>query len=100
MLQRSALKYLPNTAQQGDALALLQSLSDSCTPLVFFDPQHRGVLEYLKFGNEGARQRGRADLPSMTEEYINAGCGEHQKLPRNGREEVEHQFILKLQGGA
>jgi site-specific DNA-methyltransferase (adenine-specific) len=36
----------------------------------FFDPQHRGVLDRLKFGNEGARQRGRARLPSMSETYI------------------------------
>jgi hypothetical protein len=27
----------------------------AATPLVFFDPQHRGVLDYLKFGHEGAR---------------------------------------------
>jgi hypothetical protein len=52
----------PNIAQRGDALVLLQSLADACTPLVFFDPQHRAVLDKLAFGNEGARQRGRAQL--------------------------------------
>jgi site-specific DNA-methyltransferase (adenine-specific) len=56
----------------GDALVLIRSLSDDCTPLVFFDPEHRGVLDHLKFGNEGARQRGRARLPAMSEEYITA----------------------------
>jgi hypothetical protein len=50
-----------NVAQRGDALALLRSLPNSCTPLVFFDPQHRGVLDKLKFGNEGARQKGRIE---------------------------------------
>jgi site-specific DNA-methyltransferase (adenine-specific) len=63
-----------NRAQCGDALALLQSLPDSCTPLVFFDPQHRAVLDKLKFGNEGARQRGRAGLPAMSEDYIDSVC--------------------------
>jgi hypothetical protein len=46
-------------AQRGDALDLLQSLPDSATPLVFFDPQHRDVLDKLQYGNEGARQKGR-----------------------------------------
>jgi site-specific DNA-methyltransferase (adenine-specific) len=45
--------YQRNVAQSGDALALLGSLSDCCTPLVFFDPQYRGVLDKLKYGNEG-----------------------------------------------
>src|SRR5436190_23647915 len=74
MLERTA--FTLNTAQQGDALTLLRSLSDSCTPLAFFDPQHRGVLDKLKFGNEGERQRGRAALPAMSEDYIDACCRE------------------------
>jgi site-specific DNA-methyltransferase (adenine-specific) len=61
-----------NAVQRGDALALMRSLTDGCTPLVFFDPQHRAVLDHLKFGNEGARQRGRARLPAMSAEYIAA----------------------------
>jgi site-specific DNA-methyltransferase (adenine-specific) len=65
-----------NVAQRGDALLLLESLPDVCTPLVFFDPQHRSVLDKLQFGNEGERQRGRAKLPAMTEEYIDAVCFE------------------------
>jgi hypothetical protein len=44
-----------NVAQRGDALALLQSLPDGCTPLVFFDPQFREVLDKLASDNEGAR---------------------------------------------
>jgi site-specific DNA-methyltransferase (adenine-specific) len=66
----------PNVVQRGDALTLLQSLLDSCTPLVFFDPQYRGVLDRLQFGNEGNRQRGRAGLPAMTSSYIDACCRE------------------------
>jgi site-specific DNA-methyltransferase (adenine-specific) len=65
-----------NVAQRGDALALLQSLPNSCTPLVFFDPQHRGVFDELAYGNEGARQKRRFALPAMTDNYIDACCRE------------------------
>jgi len=49
--------FARNIAQQGDALDLLKTLPDSSAALAFFDPQHRGVLDKLKFGNEGARQQ-------------------------------------------
>lgn len=80
----SSSEYRQNTAQRGDTLALLRSLPDSCTPLVFFDPQHRGVLDYLKLGNEGARQRGRAQLPAMGEDYIDRVCLESARALRPG----------------
>jgi site-specific DNA-methyltransferase (adenine-specific) len=70
----------PNVMQRGDALILLRSLPDSCTPLVFFDPQHRSVLDKMRFGNEGERQRGRAKLPAMTESYIDAVCCEIARI--------------------
>jgi site-specific DNA-methyltransferase (adenine-specific) len=68
--------YKYNTPQQGDALRLLRSLPTACSPLVFFDPEFRGSLDHLKFGNEGARQRGRASLPQMSDVYIDAACRE------------------------
>jgi site-specific DNA-methyltransferase (adenine-specific) len=70
------IAFQRNTAQHGDALALLQSLSDSCTPLAFFDPQHRENLDKLKYGNEGERQRDRCKLPQMSSEYIDECCRE------------------------
>jgi site-specific DNA-methyltransferase (adenine-specific) len=73
-----------NVAQRGDALDLLRSLLDGCAALAFYDPQHRGVLDRLQFGNEGARQRGRAQLPAMSEEYIDAGCRELARVLRPG----------------
>jgi hypothetical protein len=67
---------------QGDALALLRSLPDGCTPLVFFDPQHRGVLDKLQYGNEGARQKGRFALPAMTGDYsAEKRCGCSRRSP-------------------
>jgi site-specific DNA-methyltransferase (adenine-specific) len=65
-----------NTAQNGDALTLLRSLSDGRTPLVFFDPQYRGVLDKLDYGNEGSRQKGRFALPAMSGDYIDVCCNE------------------------
>jgi site-specific DNA-methyltransferase (adenine-specific) len=60
-----------NAAQCGDALELLlQALLAACSPLVIFDPQYRGVMDKLAYGNEGARQKGRFALPQMTDEYI------------------------------
>src|SRR5262249_34695861 len=72
--------YQRNIPQHGDALALLQSLSDSCTRLGFFDPQHRDNLDKLKYGNEGARQRERCKLQQMLPEYIDACCREFARV--------------------
>ena len=73
--------YQFNIAQSGDALELLRSLpEDGCTRLVFFDPQYRGVMDKLKFGNEGARQKERFKLPPMTGDYIDACCREAMRL--------------------
>jgi site-specific DNA-methyltransferase (adenine-specific) len=46
-------------------------------PLVFFDPQFRALLDRQSYGNEGrSRQCRRANLPAMSEEYIDACCRE------------------------
>jgi site-specific DNA-methyltransferase (adenine-specific) len=71
-----------NSAQRGDALVLLRYLPDCCTQLVFFDPQHRDTLDRLAYGNEGARQKGRALLPAMTSDYIDACCREAARILR------------------
>ena len=51
-----------DVATRGDALTLLQSLPDDCAAAAFFDPQHRSVLNRLKYGNEEVRQRARCAL--------------------------------------
>jgi site-specific DNA-methyltransferase (adenine-specific) len=60
----------------------LQALPSGCTPLVFFDPQHRDTLDRLEYGNEGARQKGRALLPAMTSDYVDACCREAARVLR------------------
>lgn len=53
-----------------EGLKFLKLIPASYTPLVIFDPQYRGVLDKLSYGNEGARQKGRAALPQMTTDTI------------------------------
>jgi site-specific DNA-methyltransferase (adenine-specific) len=59
-----------NQRIQGDGLRLLKKLPESSAPLVFFDPQYRGVLDHQGYGNEGKRQRGRSLLRQMPEVEI------------------------------
>src|SRR5262245_23049792 len=60
-----------NVVQQGDGLELLRSLPPQCARIGHFDPQYRGSLDRLQYGNEGvSRQRERAALPQMSAEFI------------------------------
>lgn len=54
-----------NQRQSMSGLDLLKLLPPRSTPLVFFDPQYRSVLDKLQYGNEGERQKERALLPQM-----------------------------------
>lgn len=56
-----------NVRQKMSGYRLLRSLPDECARLAIFDPQYRAVLDKLKFGNEGERQKKRANLPQMTD---------------------------------
>ena len=62
--------FIPNIAQRGDALELLQWLPSKSVRMTFFDPQYRGGLDKWSYGNEGARQGSRFELPAMSESYI------------------------------
>ena len=53
-----------------EGLELLSSLENSSVSAVFFDPQYRGVLDKMNYGNEGERQIGRSKLVQMKEETI------------------------------
>ena len=49
--------------------AFLHTFPDAAVPAAFLDPQYRGVLDHLSYGNEGARRgAARAALPQMTDE--------------------------------
>ena len=53
-----------------DGLSLLQSLENNSTSVVFFDPQYRGILDKMNYGNEGERQIERSKLVQMSEKKI------------------------------
>ncbi len=61
----------PNTRLKMDGLAFLALLPENAIPVAFFDPQYRGVLEKLSYGNEGkSRGRRRSALEQMNEDIV------------------------------
>lgn len=64
------MKNLINKKLSMDGLDLLKKIQTNSIDLAFFDPQYRGVLDKMKYGNEGQRQRGRNKLIQMSESTI------------------------------
>lgn len=64
------LKKLANKKNQMNGIDLLKGFSDASIPAIFFDPQYRGVMDKMNYGNEGARQKGRSELEQMSDEVI------------------------------
>ena len=63
--------YLPNFRNKADGLSLMATLPDDSIKTAFFDPQYRGVLDKLSFGNEGEnRAKARCNLTQMNEPTI------------------------------
>jgi len=59
-----------NHALQHEGVSFLKTLPDKSIPCSFFDPQYRGVLDKMDYGNEGGRQKERALLMQMDEVKI------------------------------
>lgn len=68
-LKEPLYKYdFPNCCDGRDLLA---AVKDESVPCVFFDPQYRGILDKLAYGNEGqSRGSKRSALPQMDEATI------------------------------
>jgi site-specific DNA-methyltransferase (adenine-specific) len=66
----SGKPYPLNKRNKADGRKLLAGILDNAAGAVVFDPQYRGVLDKLKFGNEGERQKRRAELPQMGDAII------------------------------
>ena len=68
---RSASPFKSDHKNKTDGLLLLADICDECIPTAFFDPQYRGVLDKLKYGNEGKnRGQARCRLAQMTDAVI------------------------------
>ena len=60
-----------NFRNKMDGLNFLKLLPDEAAPIVFFDPQYRGLLDKMNYGNEGeTRGKERSKLPQMSEAII------------------------------
>ena len=60
-----------NSRLKMDGLCFLKKLPDNTIPVAFFDPQYRGILDKLAYGNEGvSRGNARSSLQQMTENVI------------------------------
>lgn len=72
-----------NARNQCDGLWLLRQIEACSLKVVFFDPQYRGVLDKLAYGNEGKnRGKRRAALAQMSEETILAFLLEIERVLR------------------
>ena len=60
-----------NQRNQCDGLELLATLDPETIPLCIFDPQYRGILDKMRYGNEGvSRGQRRSGLLQMSNETI------------------------------
>lgn len=60
-----------NTRLKMDGLKLLSKLPRATIPVAFFDPQYRGILDKMRYGNEGKKRgRRRSALQQMNEQTI------------------------------
>ena len=60
-----------NTRLRMDGMEFLSQLPKASFPIAFFDPQYRGILDKMSYGNEGeSRFKARTELPQMTEDMI------------------------------
>jgi len=70
-----------NTRLKMDGLQFLGKLPGDSIPVAFFDPQYRGVLDKLGYGNEGKdRGKSRSALQQMPEKTISEFIGEIDRV--------------------
>lgn len=74
------MKY--DVPQKMHGYDLLRSIEDESAALVILDPQYRGILDKMKYGNEGARQSERSALPQMSEREIARFVDESERVLR------------------
>ena len=66
-----------------DGIRLLSQIPDACIPCVFFDPQYRGILDKMEYGNEGeSRGKDRSLLPQMSLDVITGFIDEIARVLR------------------
>ena len=87
---KSNSKYKMNYKNLADGLDLLSNINDESIATAFFDPQYRGILDKLKYGNEGKnRGKARSELQQMDEATIIAFINEINRVLK----ESGHLFL-------
>ena len=77
------VEYPVNTRLTVDGRDLLAALPDCSCDAAFFDPQYRGVLDKLSYGNEGkGRGKARCELYQMTDDVIREFVAELDRVLR------------------
>lgn len=75
------MKNLINKKLNIDGVELLKQIPDKSLKVTFFDPQYRGILDKLSYGNEGkSRGKDRSDLPQMSEDIIKTFLKEIERV--------------------
>ena len=75
------MKNLINKKLNIDGVELLKQIQDKSLNVTFFDPQYRGILDKLSYGNEGkSRGKDRSDLPQMSEDIIKTFLKEIERV--------------------
>lgn len=82
--------YRLNYKNLADGMDLISDIREKSIATAFFDPQYRGVLDKLKYGNEGqARGKARCELQQMDETTIIKFINEIDRVLR----ESGHLFL-------
>lgn len=75
------MKNLINKKLNIDGVELLKQIPNKSLKVTFFDPQYRGILDKLSYGNEGkGRGKDRSDLPQMSEDIIKTFLKEIERV--------------------
>ena len=68
---KKEIDILINKKNKMNGLDLLKQIENNSLKVIFFDPQYRGILDKMSYGNEGVnRGKNRSELPQMTDEII------------------------------
>ncbi len=78
----SAPKIRLNATNKVDGLEMLRGARTASAALVVFDPQYRGILDAMGYGNEGSRQVERSNQIQMSPDTISRFATEIARVLR------------------
>lgn len=80
-LKDENVPYEFNVKNIADGLDLMSNIKDDVVSTAFFDPQYRGILDKMKYGNEGVeRGRARSELTQMNDDTIKKFISELNRI--------------------